>query len=119
MRASRRSQEAATPVGSPAAPAHAARKPPTPPDPRRRTPPETPHYLRALASDLTGSRFAYHRDSDLPGIRQLILDLLRKIARQHLGADVVHRIRDHHHPHLTAGLHGEDLVDAGQAGGDK
>src|SRR5688572_13800143 len=64
------------------------------------------------------ARLPDHRDLDLAGVLELLLDLARDLVREQDGAVVVERARLHHHADLAAGLHRVDLVDAVVAGGD-
>jgi len=68
--------------------------------------------------DLGRTRFAHHRDSDLSRVGQLVLDLLRNLAGDDLGGEIVHVGRLHHHAHLAPGLHREHLLDARLAARD-
>src|SRR5919107_3936132 len=65
-----------------------------------------------------GARLADHRDLDLAGVLELLLDLARNVARQRDRAVVVDAVRRDDHADLAPGLHRVDLVDAGVAGGD-
>src|SRR5207244_2806604 len=68
---------------------------------------------RRSASEFHGADLSHHRDLDLAGVLQLLLDLLRDVSGQDLGGQVVHILRLHHHADLTPCLHGEGLFDAG------
>src|SRR5215217_4901763 len=67
---------------------------------------------------LDAADLADHRDLDLPGVLELLLDPLGHVAGQDLGGDVVDVLRLDHDPDLAPGLHGEHLVDTGVAAGD-
>ncbi len=77
---------------------------------------QRPGHPAGLAGDLGDPGLADDGDADLARVGQLLLDLLGHVAGQHGRADVVDVVRAHHDPDLAAGLHREDLLDAGLAG---
>src|ERR1700746_2655147 len=60
--------------------------------------------------ELGSPRLPHHRDPDLPGVGQLVLDLLRHVPGDHLCLDVVDPVRLDHDPDLPAGPHRADLL---------
>src|SRR3954449_6146230 len=70
------------------------------------------------ASVVRRARLADHRDLDLPGVFELLLDLAGDLVREQDGAVVVERPGVEHHADLPPGLHRVDLVDALVTGGD-
>src|ERR671918_1143026 len=68
--------------------------------------------LPPLPRELRRARLPDHRDLDLPGVLELLLDLLRDVTRDRLRLEVVDVLRRHQHADLAAGLHREDLLDA-------
>src|SRR6266536_4029196 len=73
---------------------------------------------RSSPGKLGSPRFADHRDPDLPGVGQLVLDLFRHVPGDHLCLDVVDPVWLDHDPDLPAGLHGEHLLLAVVGAGD-
>ena len=57
-------------------------------------------------------------DLDLPGIIQLILDLLDDLAGDNHHSVVIDHIGLEHNPHLASGLNGEALFNAVEGGGN-
>src|SRR3954452_7572333 len=72
----------------------------------------------ALTSVVGRPRLPDHRDLDLAGVLELLLDLAGDLVAEQHGAVVVERAGHDHHADLAAGLHRVDLVDAVVAGGD-
>src|SRR5919109_3219728 len=71
-----------------------------------------------LAGELGRPRLPDHGDLDLARVLELLLDLLRDVARDRLRLEIVHVLRRDHHPHLAARLHREHLLDALVLGAD-
>src|SRR3977135_640467 len=78
----------------------------------------SPGFRSRLLCVLHGPRLADHRDLDLTGIGQRLLDLADDVAGQPGGGEVVDLLGPDEDADFAPGLDGKRLLDAGEALGD-